>query len=412
VLIIAVAVAGLLLVFSFFSGSEISVGNLVLRAQNGTTYPLEPPAERALQVRSTAPPDLPADEPLPRNVILVIGDGMGLGHVSAASALLEGTGGSLAMTRTEHVGFLRTWARNTISTDSAASATALATGFKTDKKYVGMLPDGRVPRNLFEASRNRGLATGVLTTSGLVDATSACFTSHVDSREKYDEIFEQMLQSDTDVLIGGDWTLYDKAKRNTRYMDMVGRAEMLAAEHGYQFSREESEVMSLPTPLMALYRPRDRFDEQHGPALETSVGRAIDLLERNPKGYLLVVESELTDQLAHENDIQSTMEGMRELDEAVAAILTRVSDTADTLVVVTADHDTGTLALVEGFYEHGEAEIRWASGDHSSQWVPIFAFGPGAEHFEGVLENTEIAQRIAWVLNLDGIPSLAQSQLD
>jgi alkaline phosphatase len=98
---------------------------------------------------------------------------------------------------------------------------------------------------------------------------------------------------------------------------------------------------------------------------------------------------------------------MRELNDAVAAVLEAVEDHGDTLVVVTADHDTGTLAIVEGDYDEGRATVRWATGDHSSQWLPLFAFGPGAERFAGVLDNTEVGQLIARVLGLEPFPQLA-----
>ena len=104
------------------------------------------------------------------------------------------------------------------------------------------------------------------------------------------------------------------------------------------------------------------------------------------------------------------MEGMRELDEAVAAVLAATEHAGDTLVVVTADHDTGTLAVVEGDYEEGRAAVRWASGDHSTQWVPLFAFGPGADRFRGVLDNTEIGILLAEALGLDFTPQLADNQ--
>ena len=98
---------------------------------------------------------------------------------------------------------------------------------------------------------------------------------------------------------------------------------------------------------------------------------------------------------------------MRELNDAVAAVLEAVEDHGDTLVVVTADHDTGTLAIVEGDYEEGRATVRWATGDHSSQWLPLFAFGPGAERFTGVLDNTHVGQLIAQALGLEPFPQLA-----
>ena len=122
---------------------------------------------------------------------------------------------------------------------------------------------------------------------------------------------------------------------------------------------------------------------------------------------MLLSECEITDELAHFNDVEGVMEGMRELNDAVAAVLEATGGDGDTLVVVTADHDTGTLAVVDGDYEKGRATVRWATGQHSSQWVPLFAFGPGSERFTGVLDNTEVGRLIAQALGLEPFPQLA-----
>ena len=399
-------------VFSRRGGNEVAIGNLVLRSQKGVTVPLRPPLPETLAAARDLDSDLAPVDPMPRNVIVFIGDGMGIGHLSAAAALLERAGGDLRMTGAPHVALVRTWAANTIATDSAASATAIATGFKTNMKMVGVLPDGRVPRSIFEAARERGLGTGVVTTSGLVDATTACFTAHVDFREKYDEILLQMLASETDVLIGGDWTRYKKTRKNQSYMDLIARTEELGAAHGLEVVRDTAGLQSASPPFAVVYPPREESPEQHGPPLAVSVRRALEVLMAVPEGFVLVVESEVTDSSGHENDIRATLDGVRELDAAVVAALEITAAGSDTLVLVTADHDTGSPALVDGFYDEGEVTVRWASPDHSSQWVPLFAFGPGAEVFDGVIDNTEIAQRMVWLLGLEPLSHMADLQHD
>jgi alkaline phosphatase len=401
-------VAVALIVFSRFGGKELAIGNLVLKAQKGTTYPLESPPAAPVGRVSNQPDGEPG--PRPRNAILFVGDGMGLGAVSAAADLLDRPGSALAMTDTDQMALVRTWASNNLSPDSAATATAMATGFKTRKKAVGVLEDGRAVRNLFEAARESGLSTGVITTSGLVDATPASFTVHAGWRDDYHEIFEKMLVSGTDLMIGGDWTRFSKAKKNREYLDLLARAEELGQNHGYRVILDPDEIAGAELPLLALFPPRPVGGNSHGPQLAESTLRAFELLAENPDGFVLLVETEITDELGHSNDIASVMEGMRELDEAVAAVLAATEHAGDTLVVVTADHDTGTLAVVEGDYEEGRAAVRWASGDHSTQWVPLFAFGPGADRFRGVLDNTEIGILLAEALGLDFTPQLADNQ--
>lgn len=407
VLVTLAVLALALFIFSLFGGGELAIGNLVLRAQKGTSYPLQQPRNSLSDARPQAPPDGDGSHSDTRNAILFIGDGMGLGHVSATSDLLDFPGSRLAMFDTTHVALVRTWATDNLAPDSASTGTAMATGFRTRKKAVGVLEDGRVVRNLFEVARDRGRGTGVITTSGLVDATPASFIVHVKSRDDYHEIFEKMLASGTDLMIGGDWTHFSKAKKNRTYLDLLARAEELGHDHGYHVIREPSSIAMADLPLLALFPPRPTGGNSHGPPLATTTLRAIELLRELPEGFVLLVECEITDELGHHNDIEGVMEGMRELNDAVAAALEATEGDGDTLVVVTTDHDTGTLAVVDGDYEAGRATVRWATGEHSSQWVPLFAFGPGAERFTGVLDNTEVGRLIAHALGLEPFPQLA-----
>jgi len=396
-----------LFIFSFFGGEELAIGNLVLRVQNGTTYPLQAPRYSFPDAQPADPADGESEVPVARNVILFIGDGMGVGQFSAASDLLDHPGSTPAMIDTPHVALVRSWVTDNLAPDSASTGTAMATGFKTRKKAVGVLEDGRVARNLFEVARDLGHATGVVTTSGVVDATPATFTVHVEWRDDYHEIFEKMLASGTDLLIGGDWTHFTKAKKNQAYLDLLARAEELGHEHGYQVIREPDSIDTAELPLLALFPPRPSGGNSHGPPLTAMALRAIELLREDPEGFLLLVECEITDEFSHSNNIGEVMNGIRELNDAVEAVLEATAGDGETLVVVTGDHDTGTLAVVDGDYEEGRATVRWATGDHSTQWLPLFAFGPGAERFTGVLDNTEVGQLIAQALGLGPFPQLA-----
>ncbi len=408
VLVIVFVIGLALAVFSRFGGHELAIGNLILRTQTGTSYPLKSPPPAAL----SAPPSSGTDEssslePRPKNVIMIIGDGMGVGIVSAASALLEKPGANLAMTETPFVGLMSTWASNNLSPDSASTATSMATGFKTRTKAIGELEDGRKVRNLFEAARERGLATGVVTTSALVDATPAAFLAHTESRNDYDTIFEQIIASGTDVLIGGDWSARKKAQRNNRYMELIENAEVMGAEHGYMVTRDPAALETASTPLLALFPPRPTERLQHGPSLALATRHAFRLLRESPDGFLLLVESELIDEAAHDNDISRVMAGMRELDDAVATALELSVLSGDTLVVVAADHDTGGVGLVDGDYSNGRAIARWAHDYHTSTFVPVFSFGPGAASFTGVFDNTTFGPKIARLLGLEPLPQLA-----
>lgn len=410
-LLVITTVMGLALaIFSSYGGHEIAIGNIILRAQSGTSLPLTPPHPSTLAARPLSGIDDPSSsETRPKNVILIIGDGMGVGILSAASALLDGPGATLAMTETPFMGLMSTWATDNLSPDSASTATSMATGFKTSTGAIGELEDGRVVRNLFEVARARGLATGVVTTSALVDATPAGFLVHTESRNDYDKIFEQIVASGTDVLIGGDWSDRKKARSNHRYMELIDNAETIGAENGYSVIRDPAALETASTPLLALFPPRPTERLQHGPSLAHATRQAFRFLWESPDGFLLLVESELIDEAAHDNDISRVMAGMRELDEAVATALELSAYRGDTLVVVAADHDTGGLSLVDGDYTAGRAIARWAHDYHTSNFVPVFAFGPGARSFSGVFDNTAFGPKIATLLGLEALPQLADS---
>ncbi len=395
ILLGAVAMIAGVLVWGALARFDVALGSVVLRSQAGMSYPLPVPDDGvfATPVSRLRPP-LPPEDARPRNVVLVIGDGMGLGMVSAASALLHGPAGGLAFESAQEIGLMKVFASDALVTDSAASATAIATGHKTDRKMVSMLPDGRVPETLFEKARSRGLLTGVVTTSGLMDATPAGFTAHNEHRNNYAEILTEQLGSGTDVMIGAAWGLLDNpAPEVTRALDA-------ARERGVTIVTSAEELQSATAPLVALMPPRADSPDAGGPPLEVSVRKALAELSSNGSGFMLVVESEETDGWGHANDVQRIVAAMAELDAAVREVLLFADSRGDTLVVVTADHDTGGMGLVRGRAAEGRAQVRWTTDGHAGNWVPLFAFGPGADQFAGVLDNTEIAVRITALLSL------------
>jgi alkaline phosphatase len=385
---------------------ELSAGNLVLRAQRGMTHSFPvPPTGELIEVahRTVGPIE---DQDRPSNVIVMIGDGMGIGQVSSTSYLLRGPRGGLVLETAPSTGLMKTHAGNLLVTDSAASATAMATGFKVPKKAISVLSDGRVPITLFEAARAAGFATGVITTSGLVDATPAGFTAHQLKREHYPEILGDMLGRGDEILIGGDWSDYRKALKNSDFQEELAQLDSRAASAGYTLVREPSQLSSVEGRVLALFPPRGKGGDAHGPELEVVTSFALERLAATGRRFVLLIESEVTDGMGHDNDIAGLTEGVRELDAALAAALSWAEPRNDTLILVTADHDTGGLGIVDGDYSDGVAKLRWATAEHTAQWVPVFAFGPGAEHFTGVIDNTDLGVLAAELLAIEGFPGL------
>ncbi len=393
------------LVVSRFTRLEVEVDGTAITAQRIAHVEFPVPTLDDVDAESTAiSVEWALSDGRPRNVVLMIGDGVGLGHLSTVSTVLNGPGGGLAVESAPVTGLVRTWASNDLVTGSAASASAMATGIKTRRKTISKNEDGSDNRTLIEAAAARGLSTGMVTTSGLVDATPAAFLSHSSNRYDFRSILEQILQSDAEVLIGGDYTHHGKAKKQADYIDMINNVESDQTA-GKTVVRSGEGLWASSGPVVALFPPRPGFVYAHGPLLTDTAEHALGVLNSNPAGFLLLLECEETDEGAHVNDLDRVVAGMVELDQATRRVLEFAHMNGDTLVIVTADHDTGGVAILDGPFDDATATVGWVSDNHIGSWVPLFAFGPGAARFNGVMDNTDIGLRIADLLGLEDFPS-------
>lgn len=394
------------LIATRFAPWELVAGNMVIRTQRGMTHTFPTPESgRLINVDSRTEIEL-FEAPRPRNVILMIGDGMGVGQVSATSAILHGPAGGLAVESAPITGLVRTYAGNDLATDSAAAATAMATGFKAPKTAISILADGRSPQTLMEALKAVGIRTGVVTTSGLADATPAGFLVHAGDRYQYADIFSSILATRHDVLMGGNWVRHHKAKHDQKYLDLVDRVDELGSAAGYNVIQSETDLPHAQTPVLGLFPPRGNSADDYGPDLTITTEFTLETLARDDVGFFAIIESEVTDSRGHMNSIAGVVDAVREFDASVALAVEWAETRGDTLVLVTADHDTGGLGIIDGDYDDGIAEVRWGTDVHTAQWVPLFAFGPGAEHFSGVIDNTDIGILIAKLLGIEDFPDL------
>ncbi len=397
---LAVAAAVLAGLYGYLvAEGELPVGSSILRMQ--------PVVERPFTTAGTPKPvPIPSSEGSVRNVILFIGDGMGVGQVSSASILLYGPEGGLSFEQAPVIGLMRTYSGSDLVTDSAASSTALATGHTTTNRMISTLPDGTEPTTVLEAAKAQGLATGVVTTSGLIDATPAGFATHSPSRYDYGTVLSGMLRSGVDVMLGGDWRLLDEARRGAT----PEQARQLADEaraSGYEVVRTAEELEGVTGPrVIGLFpgRPGNNADA-NGPDLEHTTRAALRTLAQDPEGFVVMIECEITDGAGHANDIDLVVDGVTELDRAVRVAVEFAAEHGDTLVIVTADHDTGGLGIDHGDRPDGPASIRWATTSHTAQWVPVFAFGPGSESFDGLFHTTDMALILGDLLQLSNFPS-------
>jgi alkaline phosphatase len=329
-----------------------------------------------------------------RSVVVLIGDGLGLGGLSTASLALHGPGGGLAVEGAPVVGLVRTYAATSIVTDSAAAATAMSTGHRTARGHVGVDVDGRPLLNLLERAQEKGLRTGVVTTSRIMDATPAGFVAHGPDREQQLELLAQMLEARCDVLAGGDGGLLDEPR--------IQEALEAPRSRGVKLVRTAAELAAVGGPFYALFAVPAAGAPSPQPPFPVVVRKTLDVLSgaAGDRGFVLVAEVEDTDSAGHENDLDGLLAGVRQLDAGVRVVLEFAGRHPETLVIVAADHDTGSPGVLGGSPE--APEVQWLAKTHAATWVPLFAFGPGAERFAGVLDNSDLPARIAQAIGLDG----------
>ena len=340
----------------------------------------------------------------PKNVILMIGDGMGIAQVTLARLSLAAPATSLNMDSMEYAGFAKTQAANATVTDSAAAGTALATGYKTNNGMISTLPDGTVVQTILEAASRKNKATGLLTTVTISNATPAVFGSHVDARADEAGIAPQYLDRKIDVLMGGGKQFFIpksvEGSKRTDERDLLAEAKTA----GYSVVDTPEAMTAVTTgKLLGLFQMGALSADGPVPPLADMTAKAIELLSQDKDGFFLMIEGGQIDWQAHNNDQAGTVRHMMDFDAAVAKALEFARKKNDTLVIVTADHETGGLTLI--YPDAGSTDpfkCAWSTKGHSGTNVPILADGPGAEMFTGVLDNTDIPKRIA---KLWGIPA-------
>lgn len=330
----------------------------------------------------------------PQNVILFIGDGMGTTQVFSG---LTANNGQLYITQMPNVGFSLTQSADNYVTDSAAGGTALATGKRTRNNMVAIAPDSTTitPSMLSLCKKQKDMATGVLATSSVVHATPASFVCHNITRNAYQELALDYLNGEVDFFLGGGQQFFknrpdgrdlykemsDKGYRI--YEEFSAGADDKAMKQGYLLAPEHLNV--------AEYRP---FSQGQ------TVEKAISVLEQNKKGFFMMVEGSQIDWGGHYSDFPKIVRELLDMDTAVGVAMKYAAEHKNTLVVVTADHETGGVSVLKGDMAKGDMKSAYTTGDHTAVMVPVFAFGPGAENFRGVYQNVEVFNKIAQLLDI------------
>ena len=319
-----------------------------------------------------------------KNIIFMIGDGMGLEQISAAWVC----NGGLNLDNFSKIGIQRTYSANKLVTDSAAAGSALATGQKTNNGMIAMNPDSVAVKTLAEEAMEKGKRAGAAVTCRVTDATPAVFFSHTYSRKNMDDIAIQMTNSGLYFLSGGG-TRYWSGRKDG--VDLVGQAEA----KGYTYVETKEEMMAVEEgPVIALmdeYELKPALDR--GDILPSAVQKALQVLD-NKKGFFLMIEGSMIDDGGHDNKAGMTMEELFDFDRTLGIVLEWAAKDGETLVVVTGDHATGGMTLLSGSLEEKRIRVNYSTTGHNGIALPVFAWGPHSEDFVGVYENAELSDKI------------------
>jgi len=324
-------------------------------------------------------------------IILMIGDGNGLAQISAGMFV---NGNQLNLTQLKNIGLVKTQAADDFTTDSAAGATAFATGEKANNRAIGTGPSGEILENIPELIGNFGFMSGIVTTDQITGATPAAFYAHHSERDDIHQIAGYLPKSNLSLFIGGgrrDFTQFG-----------INRIEELEA-NGFKMMTGLEEFRTTDSKKAGYFvsaTGMPTIEKGRGDFLLKSTQNAIQFFEAKNKPFFLMIESAMIDSGGHANSSSTIVNELLDFDQIIGWLVEYVDKNPNTLLLVTADHETSGLSLPQGNIENQEIEMAFHSDDHTGVMVPIFAYGAHSGEFRGVYENTEVFHKILKVINL------------
>lgn len=359
-----------------FSFSSCFGPNSVMSSKNGDLDKME---EDVVLV----PPALPDNTA--KNIIFLIGDGMALPQITAS---YYNNGKSSVFERFPIIGIQHNYSADSLTTDSAAAATAFACGVKTNNRVIGMDPAMKEAESILSESERRNKKTGIVVCSSIVHATPAAFFAHSPSRYNYEEMAEDFVKSGVDYFVGGGKKFFDRRTKDDRELSKELRAA------GYfisdYFEQELAEIDLEGKSAFGYFSADDsplKYDQGRR-YMDYAVKEGIKFLE-SENGYFLLVEGSQIDWGGHARNIDYVLSEMEEFEQILNAVLDYAETDGETLVIVTGDHETGGLTI-NFDSKPGSLSAGFSSKHHSAVMVPVFAFGPGANFFSGMYDNTAI----------------------
>lgn len=326
-----------------------------------------------------------------KNIILLIGDGMGLSQISSG---LFTNDNQLYLEYFKNIGLHKPYSGSKLITDSAAAATSFACGIKTYNGAIGVNSQKKPVDSILEESERVGKATGLVSTSTIVHATPASFIAHQEKRKMYEEIAADFLKTDIDVFIGGGQKFFDQREIDDRVLSDELKSKGYVIKS--YFDTEIDEVTAIPNQKLVYYTANnDPLPVLQGrDYLESASMLAIKQLNMNSDdGFFLMIEGAQIDWGGHANNADYIMSEMLEFDKTIGTILKWAIEDKNTLVIVTADHETGGFAINSGKMG-GVLETAFTTDYHTGVLIPVFAYGPGSQDFRGIYENTAIYHKM------------------
>ena len=328
-----------------------------------------------------------------KNIILFIGDGMGPNQVALAKFATGGPDHKLSFENFPITGIVYNHSSDSLYTDSAAAATTWATGVKTKNGYLAVDAEKKFLPTIPELLSTKGYKSGLVSTSSITHATPAAFYAHIDNRDKEKEIAKMLIDSDIDIALGGGQEFFDVPPEDGLFMI-------------YDNTLLDSSLLNSKEQVIGLFA-EDGFDRSPGTPTQLEMTQvALNFLKnksQNCAGFFLMSEGSQIDWAGHDNDAQYMLVEFADFDATVQAATDFAIKNQDTLILVTADHATGGLVLQRP--KGSNVRAQWTTGSHDLSPINIYAYGPGSELFSGVMDNTEIFERILQALDYENLDS-------
>ncbi|KJD32368.1 alkaline phosphatase [Tamlana nanhaiensis] len=319
-----------------------------------------------------------------KNIILLIGDGNGLSQISAATLANQG---ALTLTQLKSIGFIKTQSADDFTTDSAAAGTAIATGEKTYNRSIGMDINRKPIENLTEFLYKYDFVTGCITTDEITGATPSSFYAHQIDRDMTDGITADLITSKLNLFIGGGANRFSDTNLDKTFAVVNNLSEIeTSTEQKIGHFLSEYGVSSMT--------------EGRGHILAEATKQALTFLNNKNKPFFLMVEGAKIDTYGHFNKIDGIVSEGIDFDTAITEAIKFADTDKNTLVIITADHETSGLSIPQGDVKQQIIEGDFTTFDHTGTMVPIFAYGPQSYKFSGVYENNTIFNKVKEVLKL------------